>query len=201
VVACSTDLSTRADQLDLAAHTTTSPLLYKGLLSADSDGATWRIIEAFSRTGVPFALDASWSAGSGSGANARITVCRSARVCVFARALELRAANLASVENRVGVTVADGYAVTENQWEEPGGPGQGEQDVVIPPFASRVRVDVADTTVLATTIVRLYDGLGTLRTRLPASSLGAGLLVGNAGRMTVQVPSNINWRSVFVLGL
>jgi hypothetical protein len=199
-VICSTDLSTRSDALDLAPFA--GSLVHKLLLSAGADGATWRIIEAFSRTGAPFALDASWSAGSGSGANARITVARAARVCVYARALELRAANLSSNDNRIGVTVADAYAVTENQWEEPGAGNQGaEVDVPIPPFAARVRVDVADPTALSNTLVRLYDGVGTLRTRLAASNLGAGLPIGNGGRLTVTLNANVNWRAVFMLGL
>jgi hypothetical protein len=73
--------------------------------------------------------------------------------------------------------------------------------VVIPPFASRVGSTSLTRPCSRPPSSVFTTGVGTLRTRLLASSLGAGLLVGSAGRMTVQVPSNINSRSVFVLGL
>ena len=48
----------------------------------------------------PFEAELSWSAGSGTGARALLTVARASRVSVYARSLQLRARNLGPERNR-----------------------------------------------------------------------------------------------------
>lgn len=199
---CDTDLSTRSDGRDLPAWTGELKLL--PLLDSDAPAATWRIVETFSRSDLPFELHLAWSAGSGAGAEAKVTVARSARICVYARGLRIRAGNLADATNRVGVTVADAYAVTENQWETTGlSDEQGVAvDIPVPPFARRVRVEMADQTQLSTTLVLVYDGLAVLRATVPGDQQPAeGVPIG--GARTVQIdPSGASaWRAVFTLSL
>ena len=158
----------------------------------------------FSRSGLPFEVELGWSAGGGSGAGATVTVARSARICVFARSLRVRAGNLADATNRVGITVADAYAVTENQWEHTAtSPDQGVQlDVPVPPFARFVRVELADPSGLPATTLRVYDGLGTLRATVAGDKQPpAGVPVGGARRFSVTSGSVGAWRAVFTLSL
>ena len=81
------ELSTRADSKELP------PFEPKGspkpieLLVAEAERAVWRIVELFG--GGPFDVRLAWSAGSGAGASARITVARSARVSLFARSVNI----------------------------------------------------------------------------------------------------------------
>ncbi len=202
---CGTDLSTRSDGRDLPAWSGELKML--SLLDADAAAADWRIVEVFSRSDLPFELHLAWSAGSGAGAEARVTVARSARVCVYARGLRIRAGNLADAINRVGVTVADAYAVTENQWETT---GELEQqvaaivpaDVLIPPFARRVRVEMADPTQLPTTTIKVYDGLAVLRSTVPGDQQPAeGVPVGGARTLEITAGEASAWRAVFTLSL
>jgi len=199
---CGTELTTRSDGKDLPAWDTALKL--QPLLDAEAELDTWRIVEAFSKTGLPFELELGWSSGGGSGSLAWITVARATRICVLARSLRVRAGNLADATNRVGITVADAYAVTENQWEHTASsPDQGVQlDVPVPPFARFVRVELADPSGLPTTLLRVYDGLGTLRATVAGDKQPpAGIPVGGARRFTVTSGSIGAWRAVFTLSL
>lgn len=200
------ELSTRSDGRELAARDVeTLEVRYEPLLNAEARADTWRIVEAFSRNGLPFELELGWASGSGSGAKAQITVAHATRISVFARALTLRATNLTGAANRVGVTVADGFAPTRNQWETTGFVGEGSPgDFGVPPFAERLRVELADPSVAATTTVRLLDGTGLARSVFSvADQPPEGVLVG--GVHTVQVlsknASSIPYRAVYLLSL
>jgi hypothetical protein len=177
------------------------------LLDADAPAATWRIVEAFSLSDLPFELNLSWSAGSGAGAEAKVTVARSARVCVYARGLRIRAGNLADETNRVGVTVADAYAVTENQWEATGELIQLAAAVVpaevgVPPFARRVRVETADSAQLPSATIKVYDGLSVLRSTVPGDQQPAeGVPIGGARAVEIAAAEVTAWRAVFTLSL
>ena len=199
---CSSELSCRSDGRDLPAWNAELKLI--NLLDADASAADWRIVEVFSRTGLPFELLLVWSAGGGAGAEARITVARAARICVFARGLRVQAGNLADAINRVGVTVADAYAVTENQWEATGETlDHGTTaDVPVPPFARRVRVEMADATLLPTTTLKVYDGQSTLRSTVAADKQPPeGVPVGGARTVQVAASGATAWRAVFTLSL
>lgn len=199
---CSTDLSTRSDAVTLSAWSGSKA--HKSLIGADASEATWRIAEAFSIDGLPFELKLSWSAGAGAGAKATVTACRSVRVCVFARALQVTAANLADASNRVGLTVADGFAITANQAEVTGDMPNSEGDVEIPPFALRFRFEMADPSYLATTEIRLYDGVNILRSLFMADTQpDGGVPLGGARRLTLTNSSatSVEYRVVFYLAL
>lgn len=199
---CGIELTTRSDGKDLPAWDTALKL--ESLLDAEAELDTWRIVEVFSKTGLPFEVELAWSSGGGSGSEAKVTVARSARICVFARSLRVRAGNLADAVNRVGITVADAYAVTENQWEHrDSSPDQGVQlDVPVPPFARFVRVELADPTGLPTTNLRVYDGLNALMASVAGDQQpAAGIPVGGARRFTVTSGSIGAWRAVFTLHL
>jgi hypothetical protein len=202
---CGTDLSTRSDQADLP------PVSGGGdvgksvdLLTAEAEQDTWRVVEVFSRTGLPFEVDLSWSSGSGSGAGAQITVARSARICVLARSLRVQAANLAAVLNRVGVTVADGFAPTRNQWEVRGDVDEGlDLEARVPPFAETCRVDIGDLATVPETLIRVFDALGNVRGAYNAAlQPSVGIPVGGASRVLVtHFQSLTKARVVFHLSL
>lgn len=199
---CRTDLSVRSDSVTLSAWDGSAK--HKAVLAADAAEATWRIVEAFSVDSLPFELILSWSAGAGAGVKAKITACRSVRVCVFARALQVTAANLADSSNRVSVTVADGFSVTHNQYEAIGEIPNSEGDVEIPPFALRFRFEISDPSYFATTEIRIYDGAGTLRSLFMADTQpDGGVPLGGAGRLTItNAPaSSTPYRVVFELAL
>jgi len=199
---CGTDLSTRSDGRDLPAWSVQLKML--PLLDADAPAATWRIVEAFSLSDLPFELHLSWSAGSGAGAECKVTVARSVRVCVYARGLRIRAGNLADATNRVGVTVADAYAVTENQWEVTGEVDEQAVavDIPVPPFARRVRVEMADATQLPTTTIKVYDGLSTHRSTVDGDKQPAeGVPIGGARTVEIDPSGATAWRAVFTLSL
>jgi len=178
-------------------------LLLKPLLNAESGRDAWRIIEVFSLSAAPFDLRLSWSSGGGSGANAKITVSRAARICVFARSLRIQAANLSDTENRVGVTVADGHTRTRNQWEVRGTATESTPEgIEIPPFAERLRLDLSDPAYVTSAEIEVYDGQDILRSRTIASGQPSdGLPVGGAGKVEVTIPSSIDYRVVFTLSL
>jgi hypothetical protein len=202
-----TELTTRSDAADLpplaavaAGHVAPTTKVVQ-LLDAEAELDTWRIVEVFSRSLAPFDVDLSWSAGSGSGATAKVTVTRSARICLFARSLRVAAANLSAAANRVGVTVGDGFAVTENVYEVRGR-GEGLQDVQVPPFARRARLDMSDDSVLALSKLRILDGLGALRAVVVGSNQpDDGVPLGDAGIVQVEPRSQVDWRVVFTLSL
>ncbi len=201
-MASACELSSRSDGRDLPAWTDSLKLL--PLLNAEAPGADWRIVEAFSRSGLPFELSLAWSSGGGAGAKAHITVARAARVCVFARNLRIEAGNLADATNRVGVTVADAYAVTENQWEVTGQlADQGTTaEIEVPAFARRVRLELADPAQLPTTTLRLYDGQNTLRAAIPGDKQPpVGVPVGGARTVEIAAGGATAWRAVFTLSL
>ena len=125
------------------------------------------------------------------------------RICIFARSLRIRAANLSSSDNRVGVTVADGYGQTRNQWEHRAtSPDQGvAQDVPIPPFARTVRLEIADPTQLPGSTIKVYDGEGTLRATVAGDAQPeGGVPVGGAGKVEVTAGAT-DYRAVYTLSL
>lgn len=204
---CGVELSTRADTADLPPVTVLLAVVVPAkpveLLKGEAELDTWRIVEVFSKSGLPFDLHLAWASGGGSGAEAKVTVARSARICVYARSMRLVAENLCDKPNRVGVTVADGYAVTRNQWEQRGAVVEGSPLALqVPPFAETFRVELADPTTLASTLIRLRDGVGTTRALFSALlQPAAGIPVGGAATVEVSGNDNVDARVVFHLSL
>lgn len=203
---CATDLSTRANAVELppgALQPAPAPGPWTGLLSAEAAKDAWRVVELFSREGLPFEVELAWSSGSGSGARAKLTVAHATRVCVLARSLSVRAANLAAVPQRVGITVADGFLLTRNQYEVTGIHVEGPPTVVAtPPFAERVRVELADLSLVTSTLFALRDALGLVRSVYPVATQPAeGLWVGGARSVELATNSSVAFRAVFTLSL
>ncbi|MCB9679814.1 MAG: hypothetical protein H6737_32205 [Alphaproteobacteria bacterium] len=202
------ELTTRADQADLPARIQLMAVVLPGkpveLLNTEAEIDTWRIVEVFSRTGLPFEADLSWSSGTGSGAGAQVTVSRSARICVLARSLRISATNLAKKLNRVGVTVADGFAPTRNTWEVPTGVAEGTPlEVDVPPFAETFRLELAEPGAYAATQIAVKDALGDTRGAYNAAfQPHSGIPVGGASKIaaTTTHPGTLA-RVVFHLSL
>lgn len=199
---CASDLSTRSDSQALAPLSGGS-VSYRTLLNPSALSEAWRIIELFSSTGAPFNVLLNWSAGQGAGATAWITVARSTRVAVYARAVTIQVGNLSLAENTVTATIADGYADTHNQWELRSAlVNLTPAAVGIPPFSRAFRVELADSSLLSTLEIRVYDGSGVLCSHtLGDAQPESGIPLGGAGALEIESPSDVEYRVVFYLRL
>ncbi len=196
---CGIELSTRSDGVELPPGGP-NPKTFD-LLNAEAELDTWRIVELFSRTAQPFDVNLAWSAGSGSGASASLSVATATRVALFARSLRIRCVNRSGTTNRVGVTVADGAAQTENVFETHGITGLVLPWTFRPPsFASRFRVDFANPAATLSGLIRLRDGFGApLATYTPLEQPSDGIHVGGVGQIEVSSPDPGNARAIFFL--
>lgn len=183
------ELSRRANALELG------PGKSSTLLDAEADGDTWRLVEAFGA--VPFDLELAWAAGAGSGASARVTVARAARICVFARSLRLVARPLVPRAGRVGVTVADGHVQTANAWEARADAAPDLPTVFeAPPFAHAARLDLLDP--LGVASIRLMDADGKA---LAGAPLGTSVPLGSAVAIELVTAVPTTARALFHLSL
>lgn len=198
---CPTELSTRSDQIALPGLA--DPQRFREVLLAEASQDTWRIVELFTLGGAPFEAELAWSSGNGVGARAQISVPQAARVGVYARALRVSARNLSPDDNRIGVTVADGQAVTRNQWEARETLEPGVSTIIpVPPFARSVRLDLADPSLLPGAELRLVDGSAILRARVRADQQpDQGVLVGGAREVHLIAGAEVPCRLVFDLTL
>jgi hypothetical protein len=213
-----TDLSVRADRVKLPGA---RDPVWKDVLYSEADVDAWRIVEVSSLDGKPFDIELIWSAANGSGANAFVTVPHATRICVFARTVQVRVKNLDRGENAVGVTVADGYAETRNQFEvrvdrmieaeeapEPNvhrpriGPDEYPMPtrIHIPPFAQRAWVEPSQEGVEG--FIMTIDGDNRKRgvTRLDKQP-DDGILVGGAKAIDCFLGPPVDFRVVFSLGI
>jgi len=204
---CSIELSTRADGADLppvlvlaGGSPTAKPV---ELLKAEAEGDAWRVVEVFSRTGLPFDVELQWSSGGGSGVTALVTVARATRIGIHARSLRVIASNHADKVNRVGVTVADGFAATRNQWEHRGHYVRSSVPTLIPipAFGESLRLDLADPS-SPPVLIRVRDGLGAVRAAYAAANQPAsGIPVGGAASVELDAPAELDFRAVYQLSL
>ena len=197
----STRLSRRSHQELLKAYTGTTKLV--DTLIAEACAGTWRIVEVVSGSGGPFELVVGWSSGDGAGQEAKMTVARGTRFCIFAASLKVRVANLSSRDNRVTVMVSEGYCVSENHYEVRGEGGSNEPvPIEIPPFARSVRLDASPTSGLIGSTLYVNDGLGTTRAEIQGDEQPAGgLPLAGAGALLVDVPAGVSYRVTFTLSL
>ncbi len=170
----------------------------------------WTLVELVSQSDRPFEAHLRWTAGGGGRLAARISVSRSARVGLFARALTVRVTNLAGAENIVSGNLADArvFLQTHNQYEvrglnaEDGGPY--EADLPIPPFATHLSVYVADSEAdLANWFVRFKDGQGSVIASTPLTKQPhGGFEVGGASSATLYCNVELaRWRAIYTLSL
>lgn len=198
------DLSCRSKTQRLAAWAGSGDPVAVDLLRAEACGGIWRIVEVTSTSGGPFEVHTSWSGGGGAGPEVKMTVSRATRFAVFARSLVVRAANLDAAENLVGCNVSDGYCVSSNFFEvrTEGSSTPSPTVVNIPPFASRVRVDCEDHTLLGSVLIALLDGQGDTRADLSLDQQPpGGLDLGGAARVQITAPSGLKLRAVFQLSI
>ena len=194
------DLSVRADRASLGAGGT--PAGRKELLTGEAFESRHRIVDLHG--GAPFDAELAWSAGSGLGNTAKLSLARAGRVCVFARTLRVTVINQGSDANNVNVSVGDGYAATRNVKEHLGVATGTFQSFEVPPFALNVRADVEDPAKRATSILRLVDAFGNVSATLLLLDVPpTGLPVGLAKSVELLVPLQgaLHFRLAFELAL
>ena len=201
----SSELSRRSNRVTLAAWGGSTPF-YVDLLEADAcDGRTygaWRVVELYAQSG-PFEVSLEWTAGMGGGQSVLVTVARNTRVSLFAKTLRIRAANLDTTEQFVGVMIADGYGQAENFFEQRGtGADAGTDLYTVPSFSRRALLEVADPAQLASFAVAVKDGAATLRGKWPGNGQpGGGMPMGAAKTIEITRPGGVAYRLVHSLNL
>lgn len=199
---CKTDLSVRNGKKTLPARAVGSALSYVELGAGHAAAATWRVVEVWSPSDLPFAVRIQWTAGDSAGQKALVTVSRSARIGVHAQWVEVQAANLADVANVVASAIADAFLPTTNQWEETGtAESSVVQTIPIPPFADRVRLELSDPSLLPSSTLSFYDGFsGVVGVVQGDAQPDGGIPVGGARRLDLTVAgNNSNYRIIFSL--
>jgi len=175
---------------------------FQTLLDTEASAEAWRIIEVFSKSQLPFEVNVAWSAGTGVGSVASVTIARASRLSVCARALRIQAANLCPEENCVGVLVSDGYSPSRNQYEVRGVGNGRAQTVRIPAYAERFRVELAHPRMRWQSMIQVMDAHGVTRSRLSIAQQPAhGTPLGGAHRVSVIIPNDQAYRVVFFLML
>lgn len=161
-----------------------------------AQGGDWRLITI--DTTQPVELSFRWRSG-GITQEARLTVARGARVCVYAISLEIAAKNLNPLNGaEVKIGIADTQEHTCNVCEVVG--EAGTVNVPLPNHAYRVRLEMSDPAQLSTATLDIQDGSGTLRSRTFGDRQpDIGVLLGGASLVTVT--SGCSWRLIFTLTL
>ena len=179
------------------------------VLTAQSMGqgdGDWRILDLWSDEASPWEARLVWSGGGGAQRTALFNVPKCTRVCVHATMLQIFGSNLsttASIQARAAI--ADGQCDTENQWTVRGliPDASANVDVVPPPWAKFVRLELSDSTLLATSFIELRDVNTTTRGRYPGNAQAApGAPIGDAHTVRLVLPAGTyTYRVVFLLHL
>lgn len=196
-------LTTRSSVQALDPWAGAGALAFRSLLSSEAQLGAWRVVELWSVPRRPFEVRLEWAAGQGAGSHAWVTVPTAVRLGIYARAIGVRVANLSNQDNRVGVTVADGFLQSRNQYEVRGSLGAGGATaLVIPPFAERVRLELSDPALYATTQIQAFDAQGVLRgVTMGDAQPDQGVPLGGAGSLMVVSAGVADFRAVFQLGV
>lgn len=201
-------LSTPSDQETLPVYVAGSTPSFVKLGTPEAQLGYWRLLEVWSLDGRPFQLSLDWTGGGGGGQSALITVARATRVCIFARGMTIRAANLSTAgTNRVAFTTADLIAPvpTNNVFEvvavEP--PGGVPLSFTIPPYAVRCRIETSTVASLAATDVEVVDGSSNVISKFfantqPSEGFFCG---GQVATLRVTPPAGVRARITFHLAL
>ena len=203
-------LSRRSGTAKLTASTVAGSAGAEGeVLTAQSIGAgdgDWRIIDLWSDEASPWEARLVWSGGGGAQRTALFDVPKCTRICVHATMLQVFGSNLStSVSIQARAAIADGQCDTENQWTVRGGITDtgANVDVKPPPWAKFVRLELSDSTLLASSFVELLDVNNTSRGRYPANAQPApGAPIGDANIVRLVLPAGTYaYRLVFLLHL
>ncbi len=207
-------LSRRSGTAKLPASTVAGDPGAEGeVLTAHSEGSgdgDWRIIDLWSDEATPWEARLVWSGGGGAQRTAYLDVPKCTRVCVHATMLQVFGSNLSTSANiQARVAIADGQCDTENQWTVRGSSAQviggagGNVDVIPPPWAKFVRLELSDSTLNASTFVELLDVNATSRARYAVDKQPApGVPLGDAATVRCVLPSgSFSYRVVFLLHL
>jgi hypothetical protein len=207
-------LSRRSGTAKLSASTVAGSAGAEGeVLTAQSVGVgdgDWRIIDLWSDEGSPWEARLVWSGGGGAQRTALFDVPKCTRICVHATTVQMFGSNLSTSANiQARAAIADGQCDTENQWTVRGssaqivGGGGGNVDVIPPPWAKFVRLELSDSTLLSTAFVELLDVNATARGRYAADKQPApGAPIGDAATIRCVLPAGTYaYRVVFLLHL
>ena len=207
-------LSRRSGTAKLTASTVAGSAGAEGeVLTAQSSGVgdgDWRIIDLWSDEASPWEARLVWSGGGGAQRTALFDVPKCTRICVHATTVQVFGSNLSISANiQARAAIADGQCDTENQWTVRGssaqivGGGGGNVDVIPPPWAKFVRLELSDSTLLPTTFIELLDVNATARGRYRADQQPApGAPIGDAATIRCVFPAgSFTYRVVFLLHL
>ena len=205
-------LSRRSGTAKLSASTVSGSAGAEGeVLTAQSVGVgdgDWRIIDLWSDEGSPWEARLVWSGGGGAQRTALFDVPKCTRICIHATTIQVFGSNLSTSANiQARAAIADGQCDTENQWTVRGTNSQvaapTNVDVVPPPWAKFVRLELSDSTLPSTTFIELLDVNATTRCRYAASAQPApGAPIGDAATIRCVLPAGTYaYRVVFLLHL
>lgn len=171
-------------------------------LTGEATGAAWRIVEVYSLDKLPVRVTLEWTAGQGGGRSASFDIARSGRVCVYARTVRCLVTNRATAKsNRIGASVGDAYAPTENVLDEHVAIVVAGIAVAVPEFASRVEVSLADRTLMATVVLELLDAAGAVVAQRRVSEIPPGGVALGACPAIKLSGADVAGRASFTLAL
>ena len=176
-------------------------LEWRTLLNAESQAATWRVVEIVSTNGMPADVRVTWSASGSSGSWVMATLSRGTQLRIYARTVKVEVANLSQQkENTINLAVHDGLLPqTDNVWESVNDyDGITGVLVAVPPFASAVQVMLDDPSLLSTTEVTLRGDDGSALAKYLADYMG-WIPVGSTHVVLVIPPSAATVRVIFKL--
>ncbi len=182
--------------------------------SIDGEGRDgWWLIEAESdyhtpagSVGLPFKLSLNWSFGNTNSQQILLSVVRGTRITLFARALDVRAANVVGTANPITVrwTPVVAPLPTANVVElRVANLAAGTLSVPVPRFARSVRLGVGDPAAKAGAVLRLIDPFlgGTFDHVTYADQPPDGVLLGDCNEVAVELAAPSNVRLIFGLHL
>ena len=170
------------------------------LLAPEAARSAHRIVELWGD--APFDVALSWTAGTSAPKEAVLSVSRGARVGVFARTLVVKAANLSTAENLVGVAISDGFLASRNRRELTGSGTGSFVELALPAYAEALRLELSDPAQLPSARIAFEDAVGTRGAVVAGDGQpDGGVPVGAAGKALVLVPPGVAWRALFTLSL
>jgi len=173
---------------------------YAELLAPEALRSAHRIVELWGE--APFDVSLSWTAGTSTPKEATLSVSRGARVGVFARTLLVKAANLSTSENLVGLAISDGFLASRNRRQLTGSGTGSFQELALPAYAESLRLELSDPSQLSSARIALEDAVGTRNAVVVGNAQPfGGVPVGAAGKALVLVPAGVAWRALFTLSL
>ncbi len=114
----------------------------------------------------------------------------------------VKARNLSGDDNAVALAVSDGFLLSRNKRQLTGTGNGAYQELVVPPYAEALSLELSDPAQLSNVSIALEDGFGTRSSVTAGDQQGdAGVPVGAAGKALVLVPNGVAWRALFHLSL